>query len=269
MENDERLLSALRGLFYPLANLLLKNKVGAAAVVHQLKLAFVEAARDKHGRGGRPAANNMIANLTGMSRRHVGDLLSEVATDPCTDAIALPIESHILSIWCADSDYTDKLGLPRPLDLGPGKGTLRTLVLESTGDHDADEMIERLLQAESIRRRQDEQFELVDRAYMINRDLPRLISLFLSSLASTVDKNWGRPVRDSFTMRVAHSDRLDSEKLAMIRRISKEQLILLLERIDDELCRHEIENGQPMVDENGVELSSVGVGVYYFEKDLR
>ncbi len=269
MENDKRLLGALRTLFYPLANVLLKNKVGAAPVIHELKLAFVEAGRDKHGRGNKPASNNMISNLTGMSRPHVRALVDEVIAEPCTDEISAPPESHILTVWCNNEDYTDTLGLPRPLELGPGPGSLRALVSESTDGGKVDEYIERLIRVGSVRRRDDGTFELVNRVFSVIHDLPQIISVFLSTLASTVDKNWGKPMRDGFIMRAAHSDRLDSKKLAMIRRVSEEQLAQLLERIDDELSRHETESEAPTVDANGVELSSIGIGVYYFEKDMQ
>ena len=87
MEHNKRLHGALRTLFYPLAKLLLKNKVGASPVVHQLKLAFVEAARKNHGRDGKPASANKIASLTGMSRKHVGALLEEVENNPSRHTI--------------------------------------------------------------------------------------------------------------------------------------------------------------------------------------
>ncbi|MDJ0908193.1 MAG: DUF6502 family protein [Woeseiaceae bacterium] len=267
MESDKRLLGALRTLFYPLAGALLKSKVGVVPVIHQLKLAFVEAARDKHGRNGRPATTNKIANLTGMSRQHVRDLLDEAEVDPCRDEISLPNESLVLAAWCTKDDYTDKRGLPVPLELGPGKGTLRTLISESTGTNNIASAIENLLETENIFRRDDGRFELAERVFSINRDLPRIISVFLSSMASTVEKNWGRPKSDSFIIRAAHSRRLNHDKIPMIRRIATEELTRLLERVDDELSRNEADEEQPMIDDNGTELSSVGIGVYYFEKD--
>ncbi len=267
MEHNKRLLSALRTLFYPLASVLLKNKVGVAPVMHQLKLAFVEVARKKHGRGGKPATKNMIANLTGMSRKHVADLLDEADDEPCKDQISEPIVPHVLAMWCTTDEYTDELGLPRSLKLGPGAGTLRTLVQENSDVDDPDQAIEQLLLSGNIRRIDDERFELVQRGYYINRDLPVLISTFLSPLANTLDKNWDLPLREGFTMRVAHSEQLAAEKIPMIRRVAKEQLAQLLEQIDDELSRNETNSGQPMVDPSGVELSMVGVGVYYFEQE--
>ncbi len=267
MEKNKTLLRALRTLFYPLASVLLKNRVAVAPVVHQLKLAFVEAARKKHGRGGNPATKNMIANLTGMSRRHVGNLLEEVNVDPCRDAISDLGESHVLAVWCSNEKFTDARGLPRHLEPGPGPGTLRALIAESTDNDEVDEVLERLLVAGNIRQLDDGKFELVTRVYRLNRDLPKIISRFISPLVHSVDKNWDLPPREGLTMRVTHSDRLESTKLPRIRRVAEEQLALLVERIDDELSRHELSTDQPMVDSNGAKISEVGVGVYYYEKE--
>ncbi|MDJ0911141.1 MAG: DUF6502 family protein [Woeseiaceae bacterium] len=267
MEHDTRLLRALRTLFYPLASVLLKNKVGVAPVVHQLKLAFAEVARKKHGRGGRPATNNKIANLTGMSRKHVGNLLDEVDGEPCKDRISAPVLPHVLAMWCANDEYTDKMGLPRELERGPGVGTLRTLVSEHNYEDDPDQAIEQLLRSGNIRQLDDGRFQLVDRGYYINRDLPALISTFLSPLANTLDKNWDLPLREGLALRIAHTEQLASDKIPMIRRVAKERLTAVLERLDDELSRNETEFDQPMLDVNGVELSMVGVGVYYFEQE--
>ena len=258
---------ALRSLFFPLANVLLKNKVGIAPVIHQLKLAFVEAAKKNHGRNGAPATTNKIATLTGMSRSHVSDLLDEASADPCTDEVASLTESQVLAAWSSNEDYIDEFGLPRVLDPGPGKGTYRTLVAETVRDEDADEQMERLLRSGSVRRRDDGRYELTQRMFPLVDDLPRIISVFLSPLASVVDKNWDVPVGDGFLIRVAHSDRVNSKKIAMIRRIATEQSVLLLEHIDDELTRYEEKSAEPMRNSDGAELSRIGIGVYYFEQD--
>ena len=176
MEHNKRLHGALRTLFYPLAKLFLKNKVGVSPVVHQLKLAFVEAARNNCGRNGKPASANRIANLTGMSRKHVGELLSEVEHNPSRHTIAGSDESHILAVWCADEEFRNELGLPRPLELGPGPGSLHALITESVDCPDVDLFVERLLTGGNIRQRDDGRFELTSRVFRINRDWPRIIS---------------------------------------------------------------------------------------------
>ncbi len=266
-ESEARLLWSLRAMFYPFANLLLTNKIGVAPIIQQLKLAFVEAARKNHGTGGKPAATNRISNLTGMSRRHVADLLDDIDSQSLPSELSAPGQSHVLSVWCTNDKYTDELGLPKPLDLGPGPGTMHELISESLVEADTNDVIDSLLSAGCIKRNDEGRFELVERLFPMNRDLPRIISVFLSSMMSTIDKNWSRDKGQGLLMRAAHSDQIDPSRIPAVRRIIREEMSQLLERVDDRLSHYETAAGEPMYDEDGSELAQIGVAVYSFEVD--
>lgn len=266
-ETDGRLLHALRTLFRPLANVLLKNRIGIAPVIDQLKMAYVEAAWANHGRSGSHASINMIATLSGLSRNHVKVLLTRAKAEPSFDSVGFATEAGILGEWLSNENYVDKLGRPRALDLGPGDCTFHSLVAASVGSSNALSKMDALIQSECVVHRADGKVELAERKFPINQDLPSQIALFQSSVACTVDKNWGRGVDDGFLIRAAHSGRVDPHKIALIRRLAKERSVKFLEDIDDVLHSYQCEAAEPMVDPEGNELSRVGVSVCYFELD--
>jgi hypothetical protein len=266
-ETDTRLKYALRSLFRPLANVLLKNRIGIKPIIGQLKLSFVEAARANHGKSGKPATVNMIAQLTGMSRRHVSELLSEIDNNPLPEKLATPVESRVLSLWHSNDEYLDNLGLPRPLLSGPGPGTFRSLVEEVAGLENADDTMRSLLDSEAIEKRADGTIVMTNRVFSINDDLPRIIAVILSPVCSTLDRNWGADLDQKFPSRVAHTTRIDPQKIATVRRISRERIGRFVEEIDDVLCSYETDGKESVADSDVKKSRRVGVGVHYFEVD--
>ena len=266
-ETDERLLRALRTLFRPLANVLLKNKIGIGPVIEQLKLSFVQSARANHGRSGKPATVNMISQLTGLSRKHVSTLLSEADQDPFYEPIVPPVGSEVLHVWVSDANYLDKTGLPSPLELGPGRRSFQSLVEKCVERDDVKSTIADMLQSDSVQLRPDGKIEMVERRYSINSDLPRMIFSGLYSLAGTIDKNWDRGEGEGFVQRQATTTRLDPEKVAVVRRIARERVARLMEEIDDMLCGYELEGDAAVSDANDSDARELGIGAYYFEHD--
>ncbi len=266
-DTDTRLLYALRSIFRPLANILLKNRIGIAPIIEQLKLAFVEAARANHGKSGKPATINRIAQLTGMSRQHVSQILEQAKRSPMVESMPLPLEAGVLGTWFGNDKYLDDVGLPKALPLGPGPGTFRSLVEECADAEEAQNTVDSLLKSSAVEVRPDGKIMMTNRAFPICDDLPRILAVWLSPLCSTINKNWGHRVDEGLTLRVAHTRRLDSRKIAVVRRISRERISHFVEEIDDVLCSYEVDNQEPILDTDGNELSRVGVGVYYFEME--
>ena len=266
-ETDTSLRRALRLVFLPLAKLLLKNKIGLAPVVEELKLAYVQAAQSDHGRTGKPASVNMISTLTGMSRNHISNLISQIEKEPIPNNFGIPNESKILGKWFNSDEYLDDLGRPRLLELGPGDGTFYDLVAKSVRPDEVDACMQNLLSSEAIHRTKDDRLELTVRGYRISADLPRLLTIGLATLASTLNKNWGRPRNDGFCQRVAHSGQIGSQNIARIRRMSRERISDFIAEFDDVMCSSEVEGEQDLRNPEGQELAQIGVGAYYFELD--
>lgn len=264
-ENDNNLLYALRSVFRPIANLLLKNRVGIGPVIEQLKLAYVEAARDHHGRSGRPASVNRISELTGMSRGHVSDLLSATKGPRTNKKMEFPKEADVLAEWATNEKYLDDVGLPRDLDYGPGEGTFMTLLAESVGAREVENFTTALLRSKNVTKTGEGKLRFAKRVFPMTKDLPRQMLVSMASLAHTIDCNWSQARGFGHLQRVAHTGKLDSSKIPLVRRVLKERTENFIEEVDNFICTHECDAGLTMKSPDGHNLARLGLGVYYFE----
>lgn len=265
IQNRRMILRAIRGLFVPLASLLLKNRIDTQSVVVQLKLTFVDVAQRDHGIAGKPATVNGISTITGLSRQHVSSLLKMSAESAITDDLAAPIESSILTSWISLEKYQDDLGQPRPLEFGPGPNTFDELARDVTGSPETQSYLDKLLRSDSVEIRKDEKISLVKRSFCIGDDLPRTLSAGLTPLATTMDRNWGQPMGTAFPQHVAHSVKIASNKVNTLRRISREKIDTFLKEMDDIISSAEVDGQEDIENSEGTQLSRLGVGAYYFE----
>lgn len=264
-EEVDKTLQAMRALFVPLASLLLKNGLDTGSVVEQLKVAFVEVARNEHGKGDKPASVNRISEITGLSRKYVSSLLDTASKSIVTDELATPIESIILSTWMNSEEYLDDVGRPRALEVGPGVGTFGELVKAVTGRDASNFYLSKLSRANCVAVQVDDRVALTNRVYSIGDDLPRVIAVALVPLATTMARNWGKSIENAFAQRVSHSAHVNSGKIGMLRRIAKERITTFLGEVDDAISNVETDESETCVNAEGREVSRVGVGAYYFE----
>ncbi len=262
---NSRLLRALRILFIPLANVLLKNRMTIVPVIEQLKIAYVMAARKNHGRQGKPASINSISSLTGMSRKHVAQLLRQSARGFAQAKSDYSPEGYVISAWVSTDEYISESGKPNILEKGPGPGSLHELTTRVVGKDLAEHVLERLLQSRSVHEHSDGRVELVERSFSISKDLPRIISGGLAPLVTTIDKNWSTPPGQGFGQHTATTHKLDPGKLLTVRRVSKARIIAFMEDIDDLLSNLETESSELARDPQGRDIETIGVGAYYFE----
>ncbi len=262
----DNVLRALRALFIPLASLLLKDKLTVAMVINELKSAFVEVARREYGGKARPASINRVAELTGMSRKHVSALIAKSAEMDRPESPRLLDSSAVLGVWANSEKYLDSRGTPRELEFGPGPGTFSELVRSVTGEQDVESCLHRFVQAGCVSIQGDKRISLVRRHYIGKDDnLAHIISLFLVPLATSISQNWNAPLENRHVVRAAHSARIQPDKVGVLRRVSRERLGAFLEDIDDVICSYELSGEEPLVSENGKSLPRIGVAAFYFE----
>lgn len=266
MQNsNNRLLSALRAVFLPLASLAVRQGITAGPVVEQLKIAFVEATRKEHGRAGKPASVNRTAQLTGLGRKQISDLLQKSSEAIPLSEMLLTGEATILSKWWTSPEFLNDVGLPTELEMGPGPGSFTDLVSKATGSDSALTYLGRLKAGGSIEILDDGRIQAIRREHMLEQDLSRIISIGLASLAETISRNWSVQAPADFCQRTAHTRSIKSSKVPAMRRISRERIHILLENIDDLIASFEADDDEPIINPEGHELLEVGVGAYYFE----
>jgi hypothetical protein len=264
--NESRIRRALRAFFVPLASLLLRNGMTASVVIEDLKLAFVVAARKEFGSNDKPASISKISKLTGMSRRHVSTLVNSPSKLELDQSSAEVYESAILSNWTNSSEYVDKFGVPRTLDIGPGAGTFDELVKTMAGEGHREFYLRRLAESDSICVK-DGRVSIKSRAIVGRNDLARLIELFVLPLTTNLCRLFQKPRDDGFVLRAAHTSRIDPTLLGVVRRTTRERVVRFIEDVDDSLTSLETDSGSKPVNEDGAEVTRLGVVAFYFELD--
>lgn len=266
MHNSKnRLLSALKAVFVPLASLVVRQGFTAGPVVEQLKIAFVEAARKEHGRAGKPASVNRISQVTGLGRKQVSELLRRSSEAIPREDMLLTVEATILSKWWTMPEYLNELGQPIVLEMGPGLGSFADLVTKATGSDSVLPYLGKLKAGGSIEILEDGRIKAIKREHRLEQDLARIICIGLASLAETISRNWRGHATENFCQRTAHTRSIKSSKVPAMRRISRERIHDLVENIDDMISGLESDDEEPIINPEGRKLLEVGVGAYYFE----
>ena len=106
------LLNAMRELLQPLAQLAVGQGVLLATVEEMLRAAFVEAARDAHGKSGSDRVVSRISTVTGLNRREVTRLLQ--ADTSVVEPKPSPA-TRVFTRWLSDPLWKTATGEPLPL----------------------------------------------------------------------------------------------------------------------------------------------------------
>jgi Family of unknown function (DUF6502) len=111
------LLNAMRELLQPLAQLAVGQGVLLSTVEEMLKTAFVNAARDAHGKAGSERVVSRISTVTGLNRREVTRLLQ--ADTSAVEPKPSPA-TRVFTRWLSDPAWKSASGEPLAL---PRQGT--------------------------------------------------------------------------------------------------------------------------------------------------
>ncbi|MEM8580546.1 MAG: DUF6502 family protein [Pseudomonadota bacterium] len=109
------ILRVLRGLLRPLVRLMIVRGVTAPTFYHLLKSVYVEVAHRDFRIDDAPPTDSRVSLLTGVHRRDVRAILSDVDDSWQTTRAKTATFATVLGQWVARPDYQDTDGQPRPL----------------------------------------------------------------------------------------------------------------------------------------------------------
>jgi hypothetical protein len=121
---------AFAAVLRPLARLAVAKGMPYATVEAQIKLAFVQAAREAHPQLPAHRAVSRIATTTGLNRREVTRLSQAVSPEPKRR----PVAAELFARWVSDRDYRDGRGRPRVLPRQGEVPSFETLAQSVTRD---------------------------------------------------------------------------------------------------------------------------------------
>jgi hypothetical protein len=262
-ESRSRLSAALLGALRPIAGALLACGIGYKDFAEICKRAFVEAASEKYGLRGRPTNTSRVAVLTGLSRKEVARIRSDLKEGRGVALTAGAAAGDVLNRWNTNASYLAVGGEPLPLPFeAPGISFAR-LVREAAGDIPPGAIKFELARAGCIVESENGQLKLVRRHYVptdVNSRLIEGIGYGLRTIATTVEFNADEINSSRLRFqRVVDRSQVSCVDAENIRKALSEYLSSTSLVVDDYLSKY-----QPGVRDVGGGLR-LGVGLYYYE----
>ena len=258
-------LTALLKALRPIARFLMKSGIGYREFAEISKSAFVDVATSDYGLRGRPTNISRVAVMTGLTRKEVKRLRDKIASGTQIDMNRVIPPAEILSRWHSDIEYLDSSGRPMTLEFDGVTPSFTALVKKYGGDIPAGAMRTELKRVGAVTEDnlgrltvQVKDFRPIEKEDQIRRAL----GMAFYGLASAIDHNLATPLEDNWVERLAFSTRIRRSDSARVRRISQDRAIEFVESVNDLFSAYETIYGD---DEQDLETTTVGVGVYYFE----
>ena len=265
--SKNNVLTALLKALRPIARFLMKSGIGYREFAEISKSAFVDVATADYGLRGRPTNISRVAVMTGLTRKEVKRLRETIAAGNQVDLQRVIPPAEIIDKWHSDSDYLDSSGRPKTLDFTGPFPSFAELVKKYGGDIPPGAMRTELKRVGAVD--EDDSGRLTVqtkffRPFDREEQLQRALSQAVYGLALNIDRNIAHDVDESWVERTAYSTRIRRGDSARVRRISQDRAVEFAESINDLFSAYETIYSD---DEPGLEFTTVGVGVFYFEAD--
>ncbi len=266
MENAKTTtLKALRLLFRPVAQILLKAGVNWKELVEVCKATYVEVATQDFGIRGRPTNVSRVAILTGFSRREVRRLRDLVEQKDPAEFGRMNHATRVRSGWFSDADFINEAGEPRRLDVSGSYPSFESLCTRYSGDVPATTMLKELRHVGAVAEQDDGRLLAKTRYYMpVLTDPDQVLrsGSVLEDVGGTVSYNLHRDDHDpSRFERRATNTQIPASAIPEFRDFVEREGQAFLERVDAWLTEHEDSQAS-----NSVRL---GLGTYWIEeKDI-
>jgi hypothetical protein len=262
--------TALLKLLRPIVNLLIKNDISHSEFSEITKESYVFVAHNDFAIPSRKKTYSRAAVLTGLSRKEVVRLLKGADSRLIPPKIHINRAARVVTGWLNDPDFLDAAGKPRILPLRSGLAkrndlTFADLVERYSGDITARAILDELTRL-NIASIQDKHNVYLEKAGFIpdQNDAESIDILFncAGNLLKTGVFNITEPNQQDkhYQRQLTHFDVPQSVAEEFKAYSQKRSQDLLLE-LDKWLATKQSSNAP----ETENRISSIGVGIYYFE----
>lgn len=259
-------------IFLPLVRLLLRHGIPYKTVAEWLRWCYATVAYEEFAAPGRKPSKSRVAVITGLTRVDVDRLLkmpSPVNTDRYAE---YQRAARVLTGWARDPEWRDNEGRIRALpydspDNNEPKCFVK-LVERFSGGTPPRAILDELIRVEAVEQRADGLLELkqpnyVPKAGEGSAEYMDILGHAASGLIDTIDHNTRPDCDETRLQGLAFNGRIPESSLPEVARHVKARGRELIFEIDDYLYTASVpEDKQATVD-----LSEVGIGIYYFQND--
>ncbi len=259
---DKILARAVFRLLRPLVRILLRNGVPYGALADLARKAYVDVAFHEFAPQGRKQTISRVSAMTGLTRKEVKRQLELGPGTAVPDQARYSRAIRVISGWLHDKQFQDGKGKPVVLPLEGKRKSFSALVRQYSGDIPVMAMLSMLEEAGNVSV-SGGRVRLVRQAYVPGRDAAEKIEILgidSAELIATIDHNLvSAPEALRFQRKVAY-DNIDPDALGKIRKLSFRKAQSLLEQLDREYAKNELEEEE----DGGMYVS---MGIYYYEQE--
>ena len=254
---------AFRGIFRPVAGILIRAGVTWREVVDLGKATYVDVATQDFGIRGRPTNVSRVSILTGLTRKEVSRVRKLLA-EPDNEVVdSMNHATRVLTGWFTDDEYVDADGEPRHLEAEGSGGSFEALCKRYVADVPPSTMLKELKHVGAIVEDGDGRLVAKMRTYMPRQmDEAQILSSgsVLQDLGKTVAYNLYREEHDmpKFERRASNMH-VRASAVPAFQAFLEEEGQAFLERVDAWLSANEASADS---EETTVRL---GLGAYWIE----
>lgn len=234
------------------------------------KRVFVDVGMSESGIPGKKQTISRVSILSGLSRKEVQRIVGERDDGGGSDVQdRYNRAARVIAGWVRDTEFADAAGDPIALSPEGAGASFSLLVKRYSGDVPARAVLDELLRVGAVERQPDGRVRLLSRAYIPSTsDVDKLdiLGADVADLVATIDHNLQRSGTDPRFQRKVMYDNVPEEAIAEFRALSAAQAQSLLEAMDKWLSRHDRDENPA---QQGTGRVRTGIGIYYFEEDLK
>ena len=265
---QNRLIQCISSCLRPLVRIMLRSGIGYRQFAELAKLAFVQEASGEKGSRGRQTNLSRVAIRTGISRKEVARLQSQIEgrSDASSTARGVDFNSvhaaRVLQLWHSDPRFIDSDGSPKKLPFADDGIDFSSIVKAAGGDVPPGAVRAEMLSANAVVEFDDGTLKPTKR-YFVPADVGEELLVGFTHMVIPVLEGLARNTdyrcTDPFIQRLVYSDRLAPRVVPLFRKQARERVSDFVQSVDDWLSSNEIPDSQVH------SPCRYGVGVFYYE----
>ncbi len=265
---QNRLIQCISSSLRPLVRIMLRSGIGYRQFAELAKLAFVQEASGEKGSRGRQTNLSRVAIRTGISRKEVARLQSQIEGRLDASSAARGVDFHsvhaarVLQLWHSDPRFIDSDGSPKKLPFADDGIDFSSIVKAAGGDVPPGAVRAEMLSANAVVEFDDGTLKPTKR-YFVPADVGEELLVGFTHMVIPVLEGLARNTdyrcTDPFIQRLVYSDRLAPRVVPLFRKQARERVSDFVQSVDDWLSSNEIPDSQVH------SPYRYGVGVFYYE----
>ena len=264
----DRLVRCVTRSLRPLVRILLRSGIGYPQFVELAKIAYMQEAFGDKDHRGRFTNLSRVAVRTGLSRKEVSRLRTNLEDGSVLDALSKAVDyeslhaARVLQLWHSDPRFVQWDGSPQVLRFSDGDRSFSALVKAAGGDVPPGAVRAELLAASAVTELEDGSLRVLKRHFVpadLGEELlvgfTHMVIPVLEGLARNTDERCEVP----FIQRLVYSDRLPATQVPVFRQLARERVTGFVQSVDSWLSATEATEAVSDTPQR------VGIGVFYYE----